>query len=68
MAVVGPFVDEDFDTITARCPECQNVTEHERTESLNFGNQIARCTACDCEWNVTPVDEKAILAEAQRGW
>lgn len=64
----GAFADEDFDLITARCPGCRKDTEHERTESLNFGNQIAICCECDTEWNVTKVDHKGLLREARRGW
>lgn len=60
--------DLDSDTEIVYCPACKRRTECEIRESLNWGNLVAMCDECDSEFAYTPIDHKAILREARRGW
>lgn len=65
---------DDFDfgdpqnLIRDTCPTCRTEQIVCLADSGNHGNIIAMCSACDEQWDWTPVDHQAILAEAQRGF
>lgn len=66
---IGDEHIDDCDEIIDWCPACKVKTPHWRTESFNFGNQMAICHKCETGWrNLTEVDHKMILAEARKGF
>jgi hypothetical protein len=63
-----PFSDDDVDIVQRYCSTCRKTTDHERVESLNWGNQIGMCRECDDVNDLTEIDHAGILREARRGW
>jgi hypothetical protein len=62
-------MDFDFSRpVQIFCKVCKKVTAHGLADSTNFGNILAMCDVCESETNYTPVDHRAILREARRGF